>query len=297
MDLFQHSGTLARIRGIANRALRPWARLTEHTAYGEHGGFKFYYPSRSGIGRALAREHSRDSMLQVVCSQLEGDAPFVIDVGSNIGTSLIQIKLAKPGARVLCVEPSTRYAPYLRRTIATNGWRDVELVERLLGASHGEAVLNSNTSSASVAARDYSHSDTAVGSDRLQMTTLDSLLSDKHREVALRLLKTDTDGYDFDVLLGAVGTLRKYMPPVYFEFAPFLLRGASREAHDLPRFLAALGYGSFLILESSGKPLAFTGDTETTIRLADDNHYVDVLAIPPASTALLDWAASLDPDS
>jgi hypothetical protein len=147
-------------------------------------------------------------------------------------------------------------------------------VEESLVGSRAESVrLFTNTSTASVAKRHYGEHVFLHASIR-DVVTLDDYFSDAER---LDLIKTDTDGFDFDVLLGALVVLSRFAPVLYFEFAPFLARNVGREGSDILASLGNLGYRRFLVFAQAGELLLLTDDAADVIELADEHRYVDVL--------------------
>jgi FkbM family methyltransferase len=211
---------------------------------------------------------------RIVDALLPAD-PVVIEVGSNIGASLVQIKLARPTAVVFCCEPSDRFAPILRRNIASNGWRDVTVIEAMLASAVERRPLYSNTSTASVVAADYG-SHEFLASTMIETTTIDATFAELER---LDLVKVDTDGFDYDVLLGAERLLTRFHPVLHFEFAPKLLDAAGRNPHDAVAYVQRLGYRALLLLELDGTPLTISSDPAEIVVLAREHNYIDVVAV------------------
>jgi len=194
------------------------------------------------------------------------------DVGSNIGTSVAQLMSVRPDASVVCFEPSERFRDVLIRNILENGWGNVRVEALLLGAESGSMELFTNTSTASVVRRDYG-GHFFIDAAALTLMRLDEYFADVER---LDMIKSDTDGFEVDVLLGAEGCLSRQQPVLYFEFAPFLLHDAGRKAHDLLGYLAGHGYTDFIVFAQDGALLALTDEPSTILALADHHQYVDL---------------------
>src|SRR4051794_8660326 len=99
------------MRSAARRLAGAWASRRERLVGQQYEGLTLCYPSRSTVGADLAAGVGWESAVREIVGTLEGEVPFLVDVGSNVGTSLLQFKLAKPSARVLCVEGSPRFLP------------------------------------------------------------------------------------------------------------------------------------------------------------------------------------------
>lgn len=119
-------------------------------------GKPFVYPTDSLIGRFLEAGRGWDSFLGLLLPGLvEEEEPVVVEVGSNIGASLMQILAAKPKARVVCFEPSDRFRPYLLRNVRFAGAIDrVEVRPTFLGAASGVSKLYVSASSGSAVSPD-----------------------------------------------------------------------------------------------------------------------------------------------
>jgi FkbM family methyltransferase len=68
-----------------------------------------------------------------------GEAPVILDLGANIGLSVIFFKMLHPGARVIAYEADPRIFAFLEANVHGNGFRDVELINR--AAWHEDGVL------------------------------------------------------------------------------------------------------------------------------------------------------------
>ncbi len=252
-------------------------------------GWRLYYPSSSIIGRAVAGGSGWEPTLETAVDiVLPRDEPLLIaEVGSNIGASLAQMISVRPKARYVCFEPAERFRDVLVRNVGENHWENVTVEESLVGSRADTVRLFTNTSTASVAKRHYGEH-VFLDESMRRVVTLDDYFSDTE---SLDLIKTDTDGFDFDVLLGARAVLSRLLPALYFEFAPFLARNVGREGSDILAYLGNLGYGRFLVFAQAGDLLSLTDDPADVIELADEHEYVDVLTAtrPEHLAAFLKW--------
>jgi FkbM family methyltransferase len=245
-----------------------------------------HYPSSSIIGRAIAEGSGWEPTLATAVDLvLPRDEPLLItEVGTNIGASLAQMMSVRPDALYVCFEPADRFRDILLRNIEENGWDNVLVEESLVGSRAESVQLFTNTSTASVAKRHYGDHVFLEASSR-RVVTLDDYFDQVEK---LDMIKTDTDGFDFDVLLGAKTILGRLGPALYFEFAPFLARNVGRRGGDILEYLNALGYEEFVVFAQTGDLLALTDDPADVISLSDEHNYVDVLtATQPQHVAAL----------
>ena len=252
-------------------------------------GHEFHYPANSLLGQYMTAG-GWDTGLRPILEALVAADAEIAEVGSNIGASLLQMKLARPTARFVLFEPSSRFLPILRRNIEANGWSDVIVEEAVLASAVETRRLFTNASTASVVTADYDGHDFLFASS-FRTTTLDIYFAGAER---LDFLKVDTDGFDYDVLLGGRATLKRLKPVLYFEFDRKLIARTGRSPESLLSYLGELGYDDMLVLSNDGEALGVGRDAAEVMRLADRDLYVDLLALPgerrDAHAALLDLA-------
>ena len=241
----------------------------------------FVYPSDSLIGRFLELGRGWDSFLaKVIPVLVEEEEPTICEVGSNIGASLMQILAAKPRARVAVFEPSDRFRPYLLRNIEFARALDrVRVYPYLVGREAGVKKLYANTTTASTVGSDYSDYESR-GEQLVEVVTLDGLVSGEQ----VHFIKIDTDGFEFEVLRGAVNTLKAYRPSLHFEFAPYLL---SEPSQNLLMWLQGLNYKRFLCLTPIGEFIGLTEDPFEAVAWAQasEHRFCDVVTCAKGSRA------------
>lgn len=169
------------------------------------------------------------------------------DVGANVGQTVFEVRDAFPGARVVAFEPFPEPFATLRERTAK--LKDASVFPLALGASAGtlevqareRSVLNSLVGAAAA---------TATGSPRpngisIPVETLDGFCAAQGFD-AVDVLKTDTEGYDLEVLKGAEGMLTAgrvrfvYTEVTFFEgnrqnspFVPIFNHLSARNYHFL----------------------------------------------------------------
>ena len=133
----------------------------------------------------------------------------VFDVGANVGQTAIDFSTAFPDAEIHCFEPFGEAFQTLKKTVAN--LPNVKAVEIAFGAHAGRQVLCLNVESVTNSllpnapeANDFQPPGWAVakGSTDIEVSTVDKYC-DENRVHFIDLLKTDTQGYDLNVLRGA----------------------------------------------------------------------------------------------
>ena len=235
-------------------------------------GQRFVYPACSWIGARISSGAEWTPALRDLAGLVEEDA-CIVDIGSNVGASLLQMLAVRPAAQAIAIEPSARYLSCLRHNLNEAGFSHAEIIPVALGRRPGEIWLYNNTTSASVVNVHYCGFQT-VGKQLVKMRTLDDVM--QHRGRA-SLIKVDTDGNDMEVLRGAGTVLRNDRPIVYFELEPRLLH----QAPDVDlAWLQSLGYRRFACLDAVGQYVGITDDPGKAIMWAcapSSKGYCDVV--------------------
>lgn len=214
----------------------------------------------------------------------------IVDVGANIGDSAIMM-LNNTEANIICVEPSDIYYPYLEENIKRLPQAvqaKVKCIKALAGTQElsGELVHTGGTASLQ---QDGNSSSSTIKKQ------LDELLVNEDN---ISLIKVDTDGYDFDVLLSAKQTIVKQQPILFWENQinnEMQLEGYTK----LYTFLKELGYSHIYLFDNFGNVMLEEVDFKALQNInayvnSMDKHnctrtiyYTDVLAAPAAKQSML----------
>lgn len=143
---------------------------------------------------------------------LAGPAACIVDVGANVGDWTAGLLDFYRPSRVICIEPDPRLAARLRKRFAAHP--AISVVERAVGSAPGSAVLhvmedpgfNSLRRPDQQAQALYPPTFRVKETVKVEIQPLDFLLADVPR---IRLLKIDVQGYEREVLAGAVDVLRR----------------------------------------------------------------------------------------
>jgi FkbM family methyltransferase len=173
----------------------------------------------------------------------------LLDVGANIGDSTAQVLDAVEGHAV-CIEPDPRWLPYLQENVA--GKAEIEA-----------ALLLTEPSTTSLAPDHYKpgttrYVETVAGSADAAASITVAELAERHPALAdVRLVKSDTDGYDVGLVPVIARTFAASRPVLFFEFQPGLTRRAtpSVDPNGIWQVLHDLGYEQAAVWHNYGWPL------------------------------------------
>ena len=269
---FRHWRSLAQKAGIQ---AAPW--IPRHVRQGET---RFRLPVLSyGQPVTLANESWLTDWLARTLRLSPG---HLIDVGANIGQTLIKVKSLDPAQPYLGFEPNPSAAFFLQRLIEVNGL-DAAVVPAALSDAPGVLRIARGgrfDSSASIVdgfrpAAFYAHAE-----DYVAVLTGDVVL-EQIGGVTPGVIKIDTEGGELDVLSGLEQTLKTHRPIVICEVLPTANQDAAanelratRKAR-LESLLTGTGYDIFRLVFDHTRLFpcdTFPGD--------DDLHAVDYLFLP-----------------
>jgi FkbM family methyltransferase len=195
-------------KSLLSRTHRFWSRVLPNSyhLYKFEGGLIYLNikESHKMLERVLGRyEQSKHHALRHF---IRPGMTFV-DVGCNKGDfCLTASRLVGSSGRVLAFEPHPENCEWIRKSIAKNGYRNIELYELALSDSNGSAQLHLGEQSG--------HHTLLAGQLRqeqgliaVQTRILDDLLEETQFRGPIDAIKIDVEGADMHVLRGAQKTL------------------------------------------------------------------------------------------
>jgi len=219
----------------------------KHKQIVTRNGITYELDLREGIDLSIFLFGAFESHIARNASEYIPENGVFLDVGANVGAiSLLVAKLVKHG-RVYAIEPTDYAYAKLRRNITLN----FELAERIFPVQTFFAE-QSNPQSNLVAYSSWAikenknnevhpvHKGSAMVASCGQVTVDDFVLSQQLETVSL--IKIDTDGHEYHVLLGAQNTLKKYKPVIIFEACQYLMLPPNPTFSDLKQLLSTHSY-------------------------------------------------------
>lgn len=275
-DVFSQRHVVRDVQGV--RMVLPWShRLPD------------YAPSGSIYGQNLVQ----------LARLLAGDErPLtVLDVGANVGDSALQILNAAEG-KVLCVEGDTAYLEYLHLNTDTDA--RVTIVEALLAVDElGSATTAVRTGGTTRFVR-------GGDADAMPSITPTELRARFPEFTDLRLVKSDTDGYDVALVPAIAEAWHEARPALFFEYDPYLIRIAGLDPYAVWPRLKALGYHDVAVWDNGGTPVRQTTTQEIAAHAAvldapsnqrsRGRRYWDVAVVHTDDTAALKALDQLIPE-
>ncbi len=201
-----------------------------------------------------------------------------IDVGANLGYfTAVMAQCVGPSGRVWAFEPVPETYELLTLCKSLNDYAHVTPLRVALGAANGSIEITYDRRHSGIATMHPEH--VAGDAQRVELRTLDTLISTGEVQPAPDLVKVDVEGHELDVLRGARNTIAEASPLIVFEFNERAARVAGWTLAQLAELLRSLGDYSFSLVDDRGThpfdPLSFRLERNDSL----DPH-VDILAQP-----------------
>lgn len=164
------------------------------------------------LGFDLVRAPKRGREQRQVALLKSTGTTLVLDVGANIGQYAQGLRRRGYAGRIVSFEPlSKAFARLMSTAAGDDRWATVNLA---LGAENGSATIHvaENSYSSSMLPMRPEHLEAApdsgyVGTERVALATLDTILPEHARPDDRVFLKIDTQGFEGEVLAGARASL------------------------------------------------------------------------------------------
>jgi FkbM family methyltransferase len=184
----------------------------------------------------------------------------VIDVGANVGDTLAGMLESCPSATYICIEPDDTFFGYLARNI-----------ERMRTAHPGirvhaiKALVGQGISASHLEGDGGTRHAVPSADGGLTPRTFDELIRTIPVE-RVRLLKTDVDGFDYDVLDSSSAVIEAHQPLVFFEL--YYDNATQRDGYaNTLEALAGQGYCDWTVFDNFGELLLRTNDLSVLYQL------------------------------
>lgn len=201
------------------------------------------------IGKWIGKPYRTDAYLQFARANLASiEAPIVVDVGANIGTTVLPLAIQFPNAQFYAAEPHPTPASRFLENCRYNQIRNVKLIAAAIGMSNKMAQIHTCPTNSGghrltgFQGRQEIEDIPQFGSIFVPLKPLIALFQEcniQHCDI----LKIDTEGYEVSVL----NSLQDHLRPdivtyVVAEFGPEGLRRAGVTGWDLVAPLLKRGY-------------------------------------------------------
>jgi len=216
-----------------------------------------------------------------------------IDIGANIGDTAAII-CSRDDVATLCIEGNPVYWPYLEENARRIG-SHVVIDRSFIGETAGAQPLAVHTDPSGTAKLVP-----AEDGSEITLRTFDQVLREHPRFIRSKLIKIDVDGFDFEIIRGAVALLKALQPILFYEYAPIESGTGGGDGMDIFRVLTEIGYNRFLIWDGYGHYMVHLTDADfdkfvdltfflvSNRRFGPAIYHYDICAFPVGDTDLFE---------
>ena len=226
---------------------------------------------------------------------------IVIDIGANCGDTLAAMIQFNPEIIFYCIEPDPLFFSYLEKNKAQIEAAlkntSIHLINAFIAKKMQTAILVGKDGTKRAAPISQN---TAPTTNKLHETIPFDDLRIKYipQDQKIRLLKSDVDGFDYDVLNSALNTLKTDQPILFFE-ADYRSHEEKNQFLNTINTLFEIGYSNFWLFDNFGGFILHTTEisvlNQMIAYLAKQNlenatrtiYYLDILCAFPHDMPLL----------
>lgn len=205
----------------------------------ELNGIQFELDIHDYVGHYLYFGFEDRAHLQLMSLAKKGD--IVLDIGTNYGTTILQFA-QQVGAEGKCYgfEPDPTNYQICQRLLSFNQFKTIQVENIGLGNEKGAFTLVVDTPSNRGGNRISAN---AAGKEAVtvQVEILDEWM-EKKQISSVQLIKIDVEGFEMNVLKGAVHTIEKFHPLFFVELDDNNLKLQKSSAREVVEFFTRLNY-------------------------------------------------------
>lgn len=221
----------------------------------------------------------------------------IIDIGANIGDSLVIIKSNAPKAKVICIEGNEYFFNYLLKN-AVN-YENVKCVKYFVSNTNGNVSVEKNQY---IGSTSYNQSN---GSGEVIKSYTLSEIIDNENITECKLIKSDTDGYDFKILISSLEVIKQSKPLLFFEYDINWSQDDYTNSIYLMKKLSEIGY-SFIVYDNFGNYMQYLEVKKNSFfehlnvyilqskKFGGGYYYSDILAIHEQDNEIRDLVLDLE---
>ena len=201
----------------------------------EKNGFRWYV--RKGIPTDLEPIRDYEKFVLDVCMFANDIHGTFVDVGANVGKYAIQLSPAF--AKVIAYEPLPENLETLKKNIELNNITNVIVREVAVGSKRGKAYLTRAYAQSRIVDKPE---DNTI---EVEIVTLDEDLENVDRPISL--IKVDVEGFELEVVKGAIGITKRYKPIWVIEHNGYWHKHEDPNHVKIAKILVSNGYLPFAI--------------------------------------------------
>ncbi|MBF0561737.1 MAG: FkbM family methyltransferase [Alphaproteobacteria bacterium] len=239
---------LARLGGMVAARLRSWMLYFDPLVYIDVCGHKLIAPLSHNLPIYQALFPHYDTALPRLCRLVaeRRRGCVIVDIGANIGDTAASL-VSVPGVSVVSIEGDERYFQLLSAN--TRNWKNV-LAIRAFVAQHSGVVEGQLHRVAGTAGL---RSDGQTAS--IHGENLEDILDRVDVHDAIDIIKIDTDGYDINIIRGALDMIARKKPVIFFEYDQDLFLPHTADGAHIFADMLLIWYRMAVVYQNTGEYL------------------------------------------
>lgn len=193
----------------------------------------------------------------------------IFDIGANIGTTAVKFAKLSSKGKVYAFEPSSLNFKRLTEHISMNNIDNLVCENFAFGDRYGTLKLYSVDENNPGMNMILDHAESDLIFENIKITTVDSYVSSKNIE-SIDLIKIDVEGFEFNVLKGALESISRFRPIIFMEVIDIYLKNNGSSAQEILTFFEKLNYKVFKSYNM----------TELNSQSNTDNVQFDIICLP-----------------
>ncbi|MBP6976477.1 FkbM family methyltransferase [Candidatus Dojkabacteria bacterium] len=171
------------------------------------GKYTILYPNKKEY-HTLKREIWNQ---EIYYFETDTNCPYIVDIGSHIGISILYFKALYPNCKILAFEPNPISFGILKENVFNNGLEDIQLINKAISSDSSLKdfyIDNSKQnweSNSSFLKNSWSGKE-STKSIKVECTRLDEYIKDIEN---IDMLKIDTEGSEYEILNSHKNNLNK----------------------------------------------------------------------------------------
>lgn len=215
----------------------------------------------------------------------------IIDIGANVGDTLAGMAEQNPTSSYICIEPDDLFYRYLEENIER-----IKTSIKCLKIQAIKALVGKNITNVLLDGKGGTKHAVLNNEGGIKSLPLDEIISKKSN---IRILKSDVDGFDYDVLDSSMAVIEAHKPMIFFE-CQYDFEYQKNGYTKILKILESTGYCDWTIFDNFGEVVIRTNDIGIVIQLIDyvwhqnigiatrTVHYYDILTVQKDDSALID---------
>lgn len=239
------------------------------------------------------KEHPKYDRFLPHLVKFVNDADTVVDVGANVGDTLAGMIEKNPSASFICIEPDDCFYRHLEANV-----KKIKKTIPGLNVRAFKALVGKNISNVSLVGEGGTKRAVLNEVGGVKSLPLDEIIKDD-AGVRIRLLKSDVDGFDFDVIDSSMSVVEKHKSIVFFE-CQFDFEYQKEGYVRTLRSMEEVGYCDWTVFDNFGEVVVRTGSVDVVLQLMNyvwkqntgkttrTINYYDILAVQGVDSELID---------